>query len=136
MPAKLDGQGKVLVFVNEDWRAHAGSDRVLIWSLELDGDDDEVVCLPQLGIEVDLVGDDEDAVARAVQEAFRRAVEYYRALIELPESYINEVEAAQLNLFHTILFPWFSTEIASKPGSWTVPDDLVPTGQRGRSIPA
>ena len=86
---------------------------------------------PQFDIEATLDDDDgglEVGTTRAVERVLQELMAFYRALRELPESYINEVERAQLGLLEHTVFPWLFATMGASPSYFTLPpleDPLV-----------
>lgn len=110
-------------------RADADED-VIFLVVRADHEDPQCVTLelPQFGIEL-YADEREDEPQQWAANAFRVAVQrmlaFYRALTELDDEYITEVEQAQQRIIERVLLPWLARTLAKNPALVVVPEDEV-----------
>ncbi len=124
----------LIVVVDDDWQPLAGTTDRLVWSLTLHTDDGPTLSAPQFGIEVGTAvqGDDlDEQVGSLVKGMMQHLVSLHRALRELPDAYLNEVERIQIQLFERVVFPWFAGAMAISPGAWDAPEAVVRSATKG-----
>lgn len=100
--------------------------QVILVEVSLREDNQVHLHLPQFGIDCSAeYDDDEAALATLIDQMAKRLLGFYRALTEVPDSYITEIEEEQIELLQDLVLPWVGVQLATSPSYWALPESAA-----------